>query len=147
MADEAQQDRTEQATPKRREDARKKGDVPRSRELTMTGVMLSGAGGLLLLSAPMGKDLLAAFGQGFVIEREVMFDPALMGPGICRSRRQRNAEPVAVWHPVDPRSVLECDRDRRLVLQHESRKFQIGAAESAQRPEAHIQCQCAERTV
>ena len=41
MAEEAQQDKTEQATPKRREDARKKGDVPRSRELTMTGVMLS----------------------------------------------------------------------------------------------------------
>ncbi|MGI9248399.1 MAG: EscU/YscU/HrcU family type III secretion system export apparatus switch protein, partial [Woeseiaceae bacterium] len=48
MAEEAQQDRTERATPKRREDARKKGDVPRSRELTMTGVMLSGAGTLLL---------------------------------------------------------------------------------------------------
>lgn len=83
MADEAQQDRTEQATPKRREDARKKGDVPRSRELTMTGVMLSGAGGLLLLAAPMGKDLLAAFGQGFVIEREVLFDPLLMGPAFA----------------------------------------------------------------
>ena len=40
MAEEAQQqDRTEQPTPKRRADARKKGDVPRSRELTMTGVM------------------------------------------------------------------------------------------------------------
>ena len=83
MADEAQQDRTEQATPKRREDARKKGDVPRSRELTMTGVMLSGAGALLLLSAPMGRDLLAAFGQGFVIEREVLFDPRLMGPAFA----------------------------------------------------------------
>ncbi len=83
MADEAQQDKTEQATPKRREDARKKGDVPRSRELTMTGVMLSGAGGLLLLSAPMGRDLLAAFGQGFVIEREVLFDPLLMGPAFA----------------------------------------------------------------
>ena len=76
MADEAQQDKTEQATPKRREDARKKGDVPRSRELTMTGVMLSGAGGLLLLSGPIGRDLLAAFGEGFTIEREVLMDPS-----------------------------------------------------------------------
>ena len=50
MAEEQQQDRTEQATPKRREEARKKGDVPRSRELTMTGVMLSGGSALLLLA-------------------------------------------------------------------------------------------------
>ena len=48
MAEEQQQqDRTEQPTPKRLEDARKKGEVPRSRELTMTGVMLSGAATLL----------------------------------------------------------------------------------------------------
>jgi len=80
MADEAQQDKTEQATPKRREDARKKGDVPRSRELTMTGVMLSGAGGLLLLAEPMGRDLIAAFGEGFSIERELLMDSSYLGP-------------------------------------------------------------------
>jgi flagellar biosynthesis protein FlhB len=80
MADEAQQDRTEQATPKRREDARKKGDVPRSRELTMTGVMLSGAGGLLLLGGPMGRDLIAAFREGFTIERELLLDPDYLAP-------------------------------------------------------------------
>lgn len=78
MADEAQQDKTEEATPKRREDARKKGDVPRSRELTMTGVMLSGAGALILLAEPMGKDLLDAFGEGFAIERELIDDPAYL---------------------------------------------------------------------
>ena len=62
MAEEqAQQDRTEQPTPKRREDARKKGDVPRSRELTMTGVMLCGAGAILTFAGPMGGRLLGAF--------------------------------------------------------------------------------------
>ncbi len=84
MADEAQQDRTEQATPKRREDARKKGDVPRSRELTMTGVMLTGAGGLLLLAAPIGRDLMSAFSQGFSIEREKLFDPNFLGPSFAQ---------------------------------------------------------------
>jgi flagellar biosynthetic protein FlhB len=74
VADEAQQDRTEQATPKRRADARKKGDVPRSRELTMTGVMLSGAGALLVLAGPMGSKLLEAFAQGFTIERDLLLD-------------------------------------------------------------------------
>ena len=76
MAEEQTQDRTEQATPKRREDARKKGDVPRSRELTMTGVMLSGAASLLLFSGALGQQLLEAFSGGFQIERELLFDTA-----------------------------------------------------------------------
>ncbi len=75
MADEPQQDRTEQPTPKRREDARKKGDVPRSRELTMTGVMLSGAASLLLLAGPIGGQLTEAFTGAFTIERDVLYDP------------------------------------------------------------------------
>lgn len=79
MADEqAQQDRTEQATPKRREDARKKGDVPRSRELTMTGVMLSGAGAMLMLSGSMGGNLVDAFAEALVFDRQTAFDPSLM---------------------------------------------------------------------
>ena len=84
MAEEAQQqDRTEQPTPKRRADARKKGDVPRSRELTMTGVMLSGSAGLLLMAEPMGEKLLSAFAQGFVIEREIMFDTSKLAPAFA----------------------------------------------------------------
>ncbi len=83
MAEEAQQDRTEQATPKRREDARKKGDVPRSRELTMTGVMLSGAGAMLLLAGPMGSDLVDAFASGFTIERELLLDERYLVPALA----------------------------------------------------------------
>ncbi len=83
MAEEAQQDRTEQATPKRREDARKKGDVPRSRELTMTGVMLSGAGAMLLLSGPIGGDLADAFAGGFSIERAQLMDERYLLPALA----------------------------------------------------------------
>jgi flagellar biosynthetic protein FlhB len=79
MADEQQQqDRTEKATPKRREDARKKGDVPRSRELTMTGVMLSGATFILFLSAPIAEKLVNEFGSALSIERRKIFDPEYM---------------------------------------------------------------------
>lgn len=83
MAEEAQQDRTEQATPKRREDARKKGDVPRSRELTMTGVMLSGAGAMLLLAGPIGGDLADAFAGGFSIERAQLMDERYLLPALA----------------------------------------------------------------
>lgn len=74
MADEPQQERTEQATPKRREDARKKGDVPRSRELTMTGVTLSGAAAMLLFSGPFSRRLVESFRNGFEIDRAQAFD-------------------------------------------------------------------------
>ena len=43
MADTRQEDRTEQATPKRLDDARRKGDIPRSRELSMAAVLMTGA--------------------------------------------------------------------------------------------------------
>lgn len=78
MAEESQQDRTEQATPKRRQDARKKGDVPRSRELTMTGVMLTGATSLLLMAAPVGHSIRLAFSDALVIERGQVFDDAYL---------------------------------------------------------------------
>ena len=74
MAEEQFQEKTEQPTPKRREDARKKGDVPRSRELTMTGVMLSGAAALLLFSGPFANRLLESFAGGFQISRAQVFD-------------------------------------------------------------------------
>jgi flagellar biosynthetic protein FlhB len=78
MADEPQQERTEQPTPKRREDARKKGDVPRSRELTMTGVMLSGATTMLLFSGPFSRRLLDAFAGGLSIDRTQAFDTSYL---------------------------------------------------------------------
>jgi flagellar biosynthetic protein FlhB len=78
MADEPQQERTEQPTPKRRDDARKKGDVPRSRELTMTAVMLSGAASLLLFSQPFAKRLLTTLADGFSIDRTQAFDTGYM---------------------------------------------------------------------
>ncbi len=42
MAEESFQERSEQATPKRREDARRKGQVARSREIPAVSVMLTG---------------------------------------------------------------------------------------------------------
>ncbi len=73
-----QEDRTEQPTPKRLEDARRKGDVPRSRELTMSGVMLSGAAALLLLAGPLAGRIVDGFASGFEIPRRAAFDTSFM---------------------------------------------------------------------
>jgi flagellar biosynthetic protein FlhB len=49
MAENEAQDRTEQATPKRLEEARRRGDIPRSRDLSSAAVSMSGALGILFL--------------------------------------------------------------------------------------------------
>lgn len=53
MAEETGQERTEQATPKRREEARKKGDIPRSRDLTTMMMLMAAAVFMLTLGADM----------------------------------------------------------------------------------------------
>jgi flagellar biosynthetic protein FlhB len=54
MADEAYQDRTEEPTPKRRAEAREKGEVPRSRDLNASIVLLTGLFILLWWAPSMG---------------------------------------------------------------------------------------------
>lgn len=76
--DTQQQDKTEQPTPKRIEDARKKGDVPRSRELTMTIVMITGASGLLMLSGPIGSNIIRGMSASLSIDRQHIYDVAYL---------------------------------------------------------------------
>jgi len=69
------QERTEQATPKRRQEARRKGQIPRSRELNTLAMTLSSAVALVV----MGDYLMAHFGdllrQGLTLDRRLIFDP------------------------------------------------------------------------
>lgn len=76
--DKQQQDRTEEPTPKRLADARKKGDVPRSRELTMAGVSVTGAASMLLLSGPIGSQLIDSFKSGLIVERAQLADDGFL---------------------------------------------------------------------
>lgn len=77
------QEKTEQATPKRIQDARKKGDIARSRELTTTGVMLAGASGLLVLAPTLGARLADSFAAGFNVNRQRLFEPGVMAESIA----------------------------------------------------------------
>ncbi len=79
MADNDQhQERTEQPTQKRLEDARKRGQIPRSRELNMTAVMLAGAGALLGAGHFVAGGLVNTMHGGFSITREALFAPDAM---------------------------------------------------------------------
>lgn len=68
------QEKTEDATPKRLEEAREKGQVPRSKELTSMAMLLMAALSMALLGRHMVEQLGQIMRQGLVIERAKVFD-------------------------------------------------------------------------
>lgn len=73
MAENSDQEKTEEPTAKRLADARKKGQIARSRELN-TFIMLSTSAALLLLAGPyLGHGLIAMMQSEFRLSREVIF--------------------------------------------------------------------------
>jgi flagellar biosynthetic protein FlhB len=76
--DQAAQERTERATPKRLQDAKRKGQVPRSRELN-TAMLLTAAALMLYLFGPtLGEGLTAAMERALVLEPADVTDPSAM---------------------------------------------------------------------
>jgi flagellar biosynthetic protein FlhB len=75
-------EKTEQPTAKRLQDARDRGQVPRSRELGSAAVMIVGSGALLF----GGGGLAGAFSQmlrrGLSLDRAALVDPGAMGHGL-----------------------------------------------------------------
>lgn len=72
------QERTEEPTPKRLDDARKKGQVPRSRELSMTLVMLVGAIALLFLGKRMAQGVADVMRAGFGFDQSLLASDAAL---------------------------------------------------------------------
>jgi len=69
------QERTEEATPKKRNDAREKGNVPRSRELTTAIMLFAAVIGFNLSSDRFFSELAALLKGGFSLTRAQIFDP------------------------------------------------------------------------
>lgn len=72
------QEKTEEPTAKRQQDAREKGDIARSKELTTTVLLLAAAGGLLVFGARIARDMKEVMQYNFTLSREDVFDTALM---------------------------------------------------------------------
>ncbi len=70
--------RTEQPTPKRLQDAREKGQVPRSRELTGMAVMVTGAATLMLTGGQLASALGDLMRSSFSFTRESFAQPEQM---------------------------------------------------------------------
>lgn len=69
------QEKSQDPTSKRLDDARKKGQVPRSRELNTMALTLVGVAALLLMGERFSVALTEQFRMHFIIRREDVFDP------------------------------------------------------------------------
>jgi flagellar biosynthetic protein FlhB len=79
MADQDDAERTESPTQKRLDDARKKGQVPRSRDLSTAAVTLAGGLGLYGLGRAVGDGLLQMMRAGLTLSGPDAVDPDQMG--------------------------------------------------------------------
>ncbi|MFW5723707.1 MAG: EscU/YscU/HrcU family type III secretion system export apparatus switch protein, partial [Halochromatium sp.] len=68
------QEKTEEATPRRLEKAREEGQVPRSRELTTFVMLLAGVAGFWLGGALIYDQLGLIMEQAFLFERREAFE-------------------------------------------------------------------------
>lgn len=75
MAEESSQERTEEPTQKRLEDARRKGQIPRSRELNTFVVLLAGVVGCWVFSRSMGEGLARIMTANFRLGRGEILNP------------------------------------------------------------------------
>ncbi|QYJ85036.1 flagellar biosynthesis protein FlhB [Shewanella mesophila] len=68
------QEKTEEATPRRREQAREKGQVARSKELGTSAVLMSAAVGFAMLGPDLGAALVRLMEKLFTMDRAAIFD-------------------------------------------------------------------------
>jgi len=72
------QEKTEEPTSKRLQDARRKGQIARSKELNTMVITLIGGMALVGMSGHLGQELSEIMTQAFTIAREEMFDPTAL---------------------------------------------------------------------
>ncbi|MEO6078217.1 MAG: flagellar biosynthesis protein FlhB [Steroidobacteraceae bacterium] len=78
MAETDREDRTQPATQKRLEDARREGRIPRSRDLTAAAVMLTAGIALQMVGESVARKLGGMMSFGLAIPRERVFDTGAM---------------------------------------------------------------------
>jgi len=72
------QEKTEEPTPRRLQKARDEGQVPRSKELGTTMVLVMGAAGLLMFGPFMSERIAAMAKHSFSFDRDTAFDTGMM---------------------------------------------------------------------
>lgn len=96
------EDRTEQPSEKRLKEAREKGDVPRSRDLSGALVVLAGVSALMSSAPAAMAHVRTIYGLGLGYTREALFSEALPG----RVLHMAVSEALALFAPVAIATVL-----------------------------------------
>jgi flagellar biosynthetic protein FlhB len=76
LAEESYQEKTERATPKRREDARKRGQVARSMELNSVAILFFGLVSLTFLSSWILQQIVGGFTENFALIPDLDLTPS-----------------------------------------------------------------------
>ncbi|HKU16703.1 MAG TPA: flagellar biosynthesis protein FlhB [Steroidobacteraceae bacterium] len=85
MAENGAQERTEQATPKRLEEARRKGQIPRSRDLSTAAVTLVGGGALYMLGGTITGQMAEMMRRGLELSRDEATDATFMTTALANA--------------------------------------------------------------
>lgn len=80
MAEDSDLEKTEQPSQKRLDDAREKGQVARSRELSTFAVLIAGGGTLWLMGASLTQQMVDLLHNGLTLSRDLALNPELMIP-------------------------------------------------------------------
>ncbi|MFZ6672379.1 flagellar biosynthesis protein FlhB [Undibacterium sp. Xuan67W] len=83
MAEESDLERTEPASPKRLEQAREEGDVPRSRELSTCTILLAAGSALWIFGGSLIRQLSHMLMNGLSLDRSLAFDINLLFSSIA----------------------------------------------------------------
>jgi flagellar biosynthetic protein FlhB len=76
--DDSSQEKTEEASARKLEKAREEGQVPRSRDLTSTAVLLVSSIGLYIFAGFMGDKMIGITRENFTLTRATIYDPNAM---------------------------------------------------------------------
>ncbi len=137
MAEDSDLEKTEPASPRRIEQAREEGDVPRSRELATCTILLAAGGGLWFFGGGLVQRLNQGLVSGLGFDRAQAFDA-----NVLLTQIGANAIDVLLaFAPIagfaDDRRAGVAAADRRLAVFGQGLAAEIRQAESAQGLEQH----------
>ena len=95
MAEDSDLEKTEQPSQRRLDEAREKGQVARSRELSTFAVLLAGGAGLMFMGSSLFVQLTKLLRDGLTLDRDVAFNSALLLPRLY----DLSAETLIVFLP------------------------------------------------
>jgi flagellar biosynthetic protein FlhB len=79
------EERTESPTPKRLEEARKRGQIPRSRDFTSAAVMLAGGAGLNFFGGTIASQMHAIMRSGLTLNRDEALDATFIVAALSKA--------------------------------------------------------------